>query len=115
MEFKEDHTIVVHPSPWKGKERWGSMLKASLGGIIYLEQGKKNKIERMKQEDAVIPLYKQFLFLPEKEEYIHAVCSMEEGLLKSVPVWKLVNKGDLESAQLTHDTLLKWMEDNSNV
>ena len=115
LEFKEDHTIVVHPSPWKGKERWGSMLKAPLGGIIYLEQGKENKIERMAPQDAVIPLYKQFSFLPEKEEYIHAVCRMEDTLLRNIPVWKLINKGDLESAQLTHDTLLKWLEEHSDV
>lgn len=115
LEFKEDHTIMVHPSPWKGKERWGSMLKAPLGGIIYLKQGKENKIECMAPQDAVIPLYKQFLFLPEKEEYIHAVCRMEDTLLRNIPVWKLINKGDLESAQLTHDVLLKYMEEHSNV
>lgn len=115
LEFKEDHTIMVHPSPWKGKERWGSMLNAPLGGIIYLEQGKENKIECMAPQDAVIPLYKQFLFLPEKEEYIHAVCRMEDTLLRNIPVWKLINKGDLESAQLTHDVLLKYLEEHSNV
>ncbi len=115
LEFKEDHTIMVHPSPWKGKERWGSMLKAPLGGIIYLEQGKENKIERMNAQDAVLSIYKQFLFLPEKEEYIHAVCRMEGTLLRCVPVWKLINKGDLESAQLTHDVLIKYMEEHSNV
>ena len=66
LEYRKDHTIIVHPSPWMGKERWGSMLKAPLGGIIYLEQGKENKIERMEPQDAVLPIYKQFLFLPEK-------------------------------------------------
>jgi len=110
LEFQEDNTIMVHPSPWKGKERWGSMIKAPLGGIIYLEQGKENTIERMSFEDAVIPLYKQFLFLPEKVELIHNVCQMEEVLLRNIPVWKLINRGDMDSAQLTHDTLLKYLE-----
>ncbi len=106
---------MVHPSPWKGKERWGSMLNAPLGGIIYLQQGKENKIERMNAQNAVLPIYKQFLFLPEKEEYIHAVCRMEDTLLRNIPVWKLINKGDMASAQLTHDVLLKYMEEHSNV
>ena len=110
LEFREDHTIIIHPSPWMGKEHWGSMLKAPLGGIIYLEQGKENKIERMEPQDAVLPIYKQFLFLPEKEESIHAVCHMEDTLLSHISVWKLINKGDLESAQLTHDVLLKYLE-----
>lgn len=115
LEFKEDNSIIVHPSPWMGKERWGSMLKAPLGGIIYLEQGKENKIERMKLRDAVKPIYKQFLYLPEKEEHVHAVCRLEESLLQNIPIWKLTNKGDLDSAQLTHDTLLKWLETHGEV
>ena len=53
--------------------------------------------------------------LPEKEEYIHAVCRMEDTLLRNIPVWKLINKGDMASAQLTHDVLLKYMEEHSNV
>lgn len=86
------------------------MQKAPLGGIIYLEQGKENKITRMKPQEAVIPIYKQFLFLPVTGEAIHAVCQLENVLLRNIPVWKLVNLGDAASAQLTHDVLLKYLE-----
>lgn len=110
LEFTDDGQIMVHPSPWKGKERWGGMQKAPLGGIIYLQQGKENKIIRMKPQEAVIPIYKQFLFLPETGEAIHAVCRLEDTLLRNIPVWKLVNLGDAASAQLTHDVLLKYLE-----
>ena len=110
LEYTDDGQIMVHPSPWKGKERWGGMQKAPLGGIIYLEQGKENKITRMKSQEAVIPIYKQFLFLPETGEAIHAVCQLEDVLLRNIPVWKLVNLGDAASARLTHDVLLKYLE-----
>lgn len=110
LEFRKDKAIIVHPSPWNGKEDFHGYRSAPLGGIIYLQQGKENKIERMNAQNAVLPIYKQFLFLPEKEEYIHAVCRMEDTLLQNVPVWKLINKGDLKSAQLTHDVLLKYLE-----
>ena len=110
LEFTDSGQIMVHPSPWKGKERWGGMQKAPLGGIIYLQQGKENKITRMKPQEAVIPIYKQFLFLPETGEAIHAVCRLEDTLLRNIPVWKLVNLGDAASAQLTHDVLLKYLE-----
>ena len=113
LEFMADGQILVHPSPWKGKERWGSMLKAPLAGIIYLEQGKNNIITRLTPQEAVIPIYKQFLYLPEKEEHIRAVCRLEDALLRNIPVWKLVNLGDLDSAQLTHDVLLKYLEDKA--
>ena len=110
LEFTDCGQIMVHPSPWKGKERWGGMQKAPLGGIIYLEQGKENKITRMKPQEAVIPIYKQFLFLPETGDAIHAVCQLEDALLRNIPVWKLVNLGDAASARLTHDVLLKYLE-----
>lgn len=110
LQFCDDGTIMVHPSPWKGKERMGSMLKAPLGGIIYLQQGQENTIERMESKDAAVPIYRQFLFLPETEEAVRQVCRMEDKLLRNIPVWRLVNKGDAESAELTHDTLTKWLE-----
>ena len=110
LQFCDDGTIMVHPSPWKGKERMGSMLKAPLGGIIYLQQGQENTIERMESQDAAVPIYRQFLFLPETEEAVRQVCRMEDKLLRNIPVWRLVNKGDAESAELTHDTLTKWLE-----
>lgn len=110
LQFCDDGTIMVHPSPWRGKERMGSNLTAPLGGIIYLQQGKENVIERMNTHDAALPIYRQFLFLPEKGETIHQVCQMEDRLLRIVPLWKLVNKGDAQSAKLTHDTLVKWLD-----
>ena len=110
LQLCDDGTIMVHPSPWMGKERLGCMLKAPLGGIIYLEQGKENTIELMDTQDAAVPIYRQFLFLPETEEAIRQVCRLEDRILRGVPVWKLVNKGDAQSAELTHDTLVKWLE-----
>lgn len=113
LEFCKDKTIVVHPSPWNGKENFHGYRSAPLAGIIYLEQGKENAITRLTPQEAVIPIYKQFLYLPEKEEHIRAVCRLEDSLLRNIPVWKLVNLGDLDSAQLTHDVLLKYLEDNA--
>jgi len=80
-------------------------------GTAFLWQGKENTITRLTPQEAVIPIYKQFLYLPEKEEHIRAVCRLEDALLRHIPVWKLVNLGDLDSAQLTHDVLLKYLED----
>ena len=112
LQFCDDGTIMVHPSPWKGKERMASMLKAPLGGIIYLQQGKENTIERMDSLEAAEPIYRQFLYMPETEEAVRRVCRMEDKLLRNIPVWKLVNKGDAQSAELTHHTLTKWLEEN---
>ena len=43
LEFRKDG-ILVHPSPWRGKEGLGSLDTAPLGGIILLEQSEENRM-----------------------------------------------------------------------
>ncbi len=101
-------TVTVFPSPWKGKERLGDdTLAATLGGIVLLEQGNRNHISRLRPEDAVFPLMKRFLFTCEEKEMIQDMCHMLEKVLKAVPVWKLINKGDLDSTRLARNTILR--------
>ena len=40
-------------------------------------------------------------------EDVRKICELEEKLLTKIPVWKLMNRGDKESAKLCHDTLLE--------
>lgn len=95
--------IVVHHSPWRGKENMGQMLTAPLGGIILLEQAAENKIERLGRE-AVIPVYRQFMYMANRES-VRRVFEIEDKMLRSVPVFRLYNRGDEASARLCRDTL----------
>ena len=105
LEFQPGGEILVHPSPWIGKERWGGGAPAKLAGIVYLEQGPHNTISPMPVSKAVVPLYTQFLYHPADEGELRRVSAMLQKLLEGVPVWKLVNLGDADSARLTHETL----------
>ena len=105
LEFR-DGEIWVHPSPWMGKERWSGSPAAKLAGIVYLEQGSRNTIRPMAVSEAVVPLYAQFLCHPTEEGHLRRLSAMLERLLTAVPVWKLVNLGDEDSARLTAETLL---------
>ena len=108
LEFCENRTVWVHPSPWKGKENMGIMQSAPLGGLILLKQGAENHVQRLMPSSAALPLYSQFMFLVDNLENIDRVCMLETRLLKTCPVWKLTNLGDDDSAKLMHDTLLRW-------
>ena len=105
LEFQSSGNIVVHPSPWRGKERWPGSDSAKLAGIVYLEQGEYNSICRMSVSEAVVPLYTQILYQPENETEIRQAAAMLDRILQQIPVWKLVNIGDEESARLTYETL----------
>lgn len=108
LDFSEEG-ITVHPSPWRGKENMGSMRSAPLGGIIMLKQGQENAMRRVEPKEAVAEMFMQFLFTRSTPLDVQRVCALEERLLEAVPVWQLVNRGDLDSARLCRDTLEKEM------
>lgn len=107
IEKTDENTILVHSSPWKGKEGWGddSLPPTPLGGVIFLSQAKENKIERMSNFQAAIPLLFRFLFTVESKENVRQACAIESCILDTVPVFHLSNVGDLASTQLIHDVI----------
>lgn len=107
IEYRNDDTFWVYSSPWNGKEGYGSETNAQLGAIIYLEQGNENMIARMTEKEAVIPIFGQFLTLLPTETSCHKLAWLEENMLRNIPIYKLVNTGNLDSAKLTHDLLLQ--------
>lgn len=98
--------IISHSSPWNGKEQLGEPgMSVPLKAIILLEQGDCNEIKLLSPSDAVVPLFEQFIAYPENTDIIKQEACFLDAMLDSVPVWKLTNKGDIESAILTRDTL----------
>ena len=105
IRLEDDGKIIVATSPWKGKERMSGDKEAPLGGIILLEQAEANEISGMKSSDAVLRIYRQFVVTPENADEVKAVCTIEDAMLRNAPVWLLKNRGDMDSARLTHDTV----------
>ena len=108
-----DGTIKVWPSPWNGKEGWGSMASAPLGGTIFLEQAQKNTIERIEPHLSVPCFFGQLACVPETQEQIYRLAALVERLARNYPVWILKNKGDQESTALTVDTLSDYLSKGS--
>lgn len=111
MECREDGSVWVHSSPWRGKEKYGHQgMSAKLGGIILLEQGSRNQIERLALADAVLPLFIEFVSYPENTMQIRCQSEILQQMLSAVPVWKLINCGDEDSAILTKNSLENYLE-----
>lgn len=105
LEMK-DHEIIVHPSPWKGKENLGrDDITVPLGGIIFLRQDQSNSIKKLSESEAAGLLFGRSYttFSTEKEVLMNA--DLLTTILEAVPVWLLKNKGDQQSAIITHQTL----------
>ena len=106
--LEKDDQINVFPSPWKGKEEWGDdRITAPLGGVILLKQGKSNSIKRIDSIGYGARMMSYFFSTFENAETVRKLCRIEEAIWQSVPVWLLTNKGDLESAMITHNAMLE--------
>lgn len=109
----DDGTVEAASSPWMGKERLGHPnLQAELGGIILLEQGDHNEITRMSPQEAAYALFIEFVSLPDTAGQIVCQGKILEQVLDHVPVWKLINTGDMHSTELTRDTIAAYLEEH---
>lgn len=108
LQLCADGSILVHPSPWKGKEGLGKDdIIAPLGGIILLQQARENHIRRMDPSEAVRLLFgRSYSTFSTKEDVRNAVRIMD-GILKASPVWMLQNLGDHASARLMRQRLIE--------
>lgn len=102
-----ENGIMVHPSPWNGKENYGSMLVAPLGGIVCLKQAGFNRISKLTSNEAVVPIFHGMNTYSRNETLVRKLLKLEEKLITSVPVYQLENKGNLESSALLMETIRK--------
>ena len=107
LERTDDGRIIVHPSPWNGKEGWQGAPAAPLAGILCLRRGFENKVESYSTKKAAAPVYASILQTAESEETIRRAAAFESFLLKGVPVWRLTNKGVPDSSRLLYQTMLQ--------
>ena len=107
----QDGSVCVYPSPWNGKECYGSMLEAPLGGILYLSQGSENYMTRLAAAEAAAPLYTQFMCVSDTEETVGRLAYIEESILRTVPVWHFVNKGDSYSAVVSTKAITEYLKE----
>ena len=105
LERVSDDAIMVYPSPWNGKENMGGKEPAPLAGIVFLEQGSENIMSPLAVRDALMPFFAQFIVRPDTEDQIKALARLMDQMVRKVPCWKLVNRGDDASTELLRETL----------
>ena len=105
LQFLDTGTIVVHASPWRGKESLGGTGSAPLGGVIYLRQSQADRWVPMPPAAAILPMLGQFFCTDRTEEHYRLLLPMLKRLVCTTPIWLLENRGGPESARLCHDQL----------
>ena len=95
--------ILVHPSPWNGKEDWYGAEAAPLAGIILLQRGEENRLEALKPRKAAVSVYTQLIQTAAREKKIRQAAELTNRLLRTVPVWRLTSRQPPASTQLLLD------------
>ena len=109
LAFKNEN-IMVHSSPWNGKERIGNQLSGRLGGIILLRQGSDNTIQWANIHEKIMTLFRQFAVIPENRVEIECLAEMTEQLIQKVPIWIFKNTGTIESTSILRNTLGDYLD-----
>ena len=81
--------ILVHPSPWNGKENWFGAEAAPLAGIILLRRGEENRLCALSPKEAAIPFYTKLLQSAWDEALLVRAAGFATAALERVPIWQL--------------------------
>ncbi len=113
LRVTEKGTAEVCPSPWRGKEGWGDdNTTAPLGGVILLRQGKEDRLAKADPFRSAARLLSCFFSRFETEEAVRGICGIEDKILRTVPVWELVNTGGYASTELIRGAIEKETEND---
>lgn len=94
--------IMVYPSPWNGKEQWGSTEHGPLRGLFLLEQGQENRLEVMDGGEAAVQILEQFIYTAPTRKSVHTVCRMADAMLRNFDLYHFLNKGDYASSSMLY-------------
>ena len=96
----EEWSVIIHPSPWNGKENWHGAQAAPLAGLILLERGEENALAVLSDREAALPVYPHFIQTAWEPDNIRKIAELETRLLRSVPIWRLTTNQVPDSTKL---------------
>ena len=105
LAVQEDETVVVHSSPWTGKEGLHGAEAAALGGIFCLRRGEENAVKPLTAREAAPFLYPLIFQSFSTESVIRRAGDMAEKILNSAPSWLLTSHSIPDSTRLIYETM----------
>jgi hypothetical protein len=95
LRIPDSPAFVAYGTPFAGElAKIGEKLKAPLAGLFLLKQGPENRIEELGEKQAVTELMRHILFFARDSHLVNTVFETVCGLVRRVPVQRLVFKKD---------------------
>ena len=90
LECLEDGSVMVHPSPWNGKEGLQGAAKARLAGIFMMMIGSENRLEELTKDKAGPLVFSSVFHSFRDTHVIKKAAEISEKITRSVPVRVMV-------------------------
>ena len=103
LEFSDDGTVWVFPSPWNGKEGWHGADPAPLEGIICLKRGNDNQVEALKPRQAAMVFYQAMIHTAITEDNVRKAAELASRILENRKVYLLTSNTIPDSSRLLFD------------
>lgn len=104
--------IMVHPSPWNGKEDLAGAAAAPLAGVVLLTRAAESAVQPLSSKEAAAPLFKCFFTAADSSEELQQIADFETAVLKAAPCWQLACGSIDSAARLLYHTILEGGEQN---
>ena len=104
LRFDEKGELFAYGTPWCGKHRLGSNIKAPVRALVFLRRGKENAIKRVSPEEMIGALLDQAA-RPEDPALMDTTLSLLDRMLERTPLFILYCTPDAEAAETAFSAL----------
>ncbi len=101
-----DGTFYAYGTPWNGKHRLSTDIKAPIKAVCILDRGEENRIEKIAPKDALVKILDQTL-RPTEPALLDKELDLIGKFLKSVNLYKLWCNVSLDAAKLSYGVMSK--------
>lgn len=106
IEIKDDD-IIVHSSPWNGKERRGNNISASLKAILLLNRGIENTYRKIENKSEIYFKVLSQMYLPREKSKRERGLKILDTLLKKINFYEINVNINIDSAIMTSERIIK--------
>lgn len=99
---KVDGDFRVYGTPWCGKEGWNVNTSAPIKALCLVTRSETNHIEPMDGSGVIFTVIQQTIH-PRTQQELECVLDIMDGLLSSVPMYKLGCNMDIEAARVAYE------------
>ena len=108
--YRKDNQLLVCGSPWSGKDIINQNLILPLKAIVFLKQGKSNKIEELDQKQKIYYLFRN-INRPKDERSWNKMLETINEIVSNIPMYLAHITKDKAAAQMIYKTIYGGNQD----